>query len=430
MTSSAHAVSLKEALEQTYMENPVIQAERESLAAVDERVAQAVSEWRPTVTGDYSKGRQKISFGGAANRYTEKEALQLTFEQPIFDGFGSRARLDSAEQEVMAGRELLRAVEQEILLQAITSYMDVVRDLEIVDLSGSNVKVLNKQLGASQERFDVGEVTRTDVSQSQSRLSRSEAEQSQAAGALVASRATFKRVVGVDADEVDVPNKIPALPTTLDEALEMALKHNPGLKRAEFVRDSLEEQIWSNKSQMLPSASLVGSMRREEGAGVSGGSEFDNDTLVVAMNVPLYQAGAASSRVRETKRRYQEAKYDAMDARNEAIERMTRAWQSLETARASIRANEAAIDAADVALEGVKQEQQYGARTVLDVLDAEQELFASRVNLVRSRRNELVAAYTILSVLGWLTPERLGLEVPVYNPEEHFEQVQYKPFGF
>lgn len=428
--SRAEAETLEDALEATYLTNPALKAQREALAATDEVVAQAISEWRPTVSADYLRGRQKIAFGGSNPAYTEKEAKQLTVRQPLFNSGGSVARLNAAKLQVLAGREQLRAVEQDIMLQAVTAYMDVVRDEAVLELSGNNVGVLQQQRTASEDRFEVGEVTRTDVSQSRARLSRAESEQAQSEGSLIASQATYKRITGVEVDELVPPARIPALPETLDEAIELALAHNPELQRALYREEALKHEIWRSKSALLPSATLEGAMRREEGAGIAGGSQFDNDTLTVNVSIPLYQAGAASSQVRQTKQNHQEAKYTAMDARNLAVERMTRAWQGLQTAQASIRANESAIEAAEIALDGVKQEQKYGARTVLDVLDAEQELFVARVNLVRSKRNEMVAAYTVLSVLGWLTPERLELEVPVYNPEEHYDHVKYLPFGF
>ncbi|MGB1539550.1 MAG: TolC family outer membrane protein, partial [Rickettsiales bacterium] len=432
LSADAHALSLKETLEQAYKFNPVIKSEREALGATDEGVSQAISEWRPTVSADYVRGRQKISFGGAAASHSDKVTKQLSIEQPIFDGMGSVARYRSAKFQVMAGRAQLESVVQDILLQAITAYMDVVRDTAVLDLSTNNVGVLGKQLQASRDRFEVGEVTRTDVAQSEARSSRAKSEEAEAQGALEASRAIFKRVIGADPDALDVApsHTMPEVPGSLQEALDIALEENPVLLQANYMEDALDKLVDSQKSGLLPSVALTGSLRREQGAGVSGGNDFDNDVVAVNVSVPLYQSGAQYSRVRTAKKDREEAKYNAIDARNETVEEVTRAWQSLKSSTASIEANRKSIEAAEIALDGVKQEQQYGARTVLDVLDAEQELFAARVNLVRAERNEKVAAYTLLAAMGRLTPEQLSLDVQRYDPQEHYDRVKYKPIGF
>jgi len=428
--SDAAALSLKEALETAYNTNPALKSARENLAATDEGVAQAISEFRPTVTADYSRGRQSISFAGAPEEYTDKETRQLTVDQPLFDGFGSVARYRSAKLQVSAGREQLGAVTQDVLLQAVTAYMDVLRDKAVLELSKNNVGVLNKQLDASEDRFEVGEVTRTDVAQSKARVSRAISEEAQADGTLASSVATFKRVVGDMPTALEEQKMIPELPATLEEAIAIAQQNNPNLLRANFTQEALDKQVSANKAGVLPSVSLQGYMRREEGAGVTGGNDYDNDVLALNVSIPLYQSGAEYSRVREATNNYQRARYDAMDVNNEVVERVTRAWESLQASEASIQANESAIEAAEIALDGVKQEQQYGARTVLDVLDAEQELFSARVNLARAQRNKLVAAYTLLSEMGSMTPQTLGMDVQLYNPKQNYERVKYKPIGW
>lgn len=426
----ASAISLKEALEAAYDSNPTIKAERENLSATDEGVARAVSEFRPTISADYSRGRQRLNFAGAGDSYTDRETAQLTVDQPLFDGFGSVARYRAARLQVQAGREQLSATTQDILLQAVSAYMDVLRDKAVLDLSRNNVGVLNRQLDASEARFEVGEVTRTDVAQSKARVSGAVSEEAQAKGALASSIATFRRVVGLMPNVLEEQKMIPQLPATLDEALAIAAQNNPTLLRANYTEDALGRTVNANKAAVLPSLSLQGYMRREEGAGVTGGNEFDNDALLLNVRVPLYQSGAEYSRVREAKQSYQRAKYTALDTGNEVIERVTRAWENLRSSSASIEANEAAIEAAGIALDGVKQEQQYGTRTVLDVLDAEQELFIAKVNLVRSQRDRLVASYTLLAETGQLTPQALGLDVALYDPKEHYREVKYKPVGW
>ena len=424
------AMDLRGALEQAYRFNPVLKSERNNLAAIDERVAQALSEWRPTVEGQYVRGRQRSDYSNTGDVYSTNETKGISIEQPIFNGGGSIARFNATKLDVKAGRARLQSVTQEILLQSISAYMDTVRDKAVLDLSRNNVGVLNKQLDASEDRFSVGEVTRTDVAQSKARLSRAASDEAQAEGSLIASKATFKRVIGVGPDMLQAPLQIPEVPGTLDETIDIALKNNPNLQRSSFEELSSKSVVNSEKSRILPTVSLRGAMQRQQGAGVFGRDDYDVDSVTMNVRVPLYQSGSEYSRVRQASSNYEKAKYDTADANNDTIERATRAWQALETSRATIQATKSSIEAAEIALDGVKQEQQYGARTVLDVLDAEQELFVAKVNLVRAQRDEIVAAYTLLGVMGQLTPERLELNVAVYNPEEHYEKVKYKPFGF
>lgn len=426
----ASALSLKEALETAYNANPEIKSERENLGATDEGVAQAVSEFRPTAAVDYSRGRQRSSYAGADAEYGDKETRQLTLDQPIFDGFGSVSRYRAAKLQVSAGREQLSAVTQDVLLRTVTAYMDVLRDTAVLELSKNNVGVLNKQLDASEDRFDVGEVTRTDVAQSKARVSRAISEQAQSEGRLASSMASFERLVGMSPSSLEEQKMIPELPAALEQAIAIARENNPSLQNANYRQQSLQEQVNASKAAVLPSVSLQGYLRREQGAGVTGGNDYDNDAVTMNVRVPLYQSGSEYSRVRESKQNYLRAKYTALDTSNETVERVTRAWEDLQASIASIQANESAIDAATVALDGVKQEQQYGARTVLDVLDAEQELFSARVNLVRSQRDKLVAAYTLISEMGQLRPQTLGLEVPIYDPKANYQRVKYKPIGW
>lgn len=427
---AAYALSLKSALESAYNTNPRLKSEREALAATDEKVSQAFAEFQPNVGLDYSTGRQATTFGTGSENYSDRKATQLAVEQPLFNGLGSVARYKSANLQVEAGRARLKSIEQEVLLQAISAYLDVMRDKAVFDLSDSNVEVLRKQLGASKDRFDVGEVTRTDVAQSESRLSRAIAERAQAEGSVVGSKAVFEHVVGTAPDALVAPTEFPELPASLDEVLALADANNPDMQRQELTQQALSREVMSAKSRLLPTVSLRGIMRREEGAGQLGTSDYDNDSVTLNVSVPLYQSGAQWSRSREAVNNHEKAKFDTAETRNDLRDRVVRAWQGLLTSRATLEANRDAIKAAEVALDGVKQEQQYGARTVLDVLDAEQELFAARVNYVRAQRNEIVSIYTVLAASGQLTPQRLGMEVTEYDPKENYDHVKHRWIGF
>ncbi len=419
------------ALVATYKDNPRIKAERERQKATDEGVAQALSGFRPTVTAGYDKGRQRTAFNGAAWSYGKSEDKSLSVEQPLFRGFGTISGYQSAKQRVKAGAFQLSATEQRVLLQAIAAYMDVVSDASILDLARNNRDVLQKQLDASNERFNVGEVTRTDVAQSEARLSQAKTQVISAEGRLISSVAEFERVVGYKPEgTLPTPQSIPELPATLKEALEQAQRANPELLSAVHSAKSSEFDVLTRQSTILPRVSLVGTMNRQEGAGVLGTSTFDQDSLTVQVNVPLYQSGAEYSRVREAKKTARQRSEQAIDARMAVDEEVTKAWEQLETAINTISTRNDQIKAAEIALDGVKQEQEYGARTILDVLDAEQELFVARSNLVGAQRDRVVAAYNVLLTLGRLTPGNLGLPVAQYDPSENYRDIKWLPAGF
>ncbi len=420
-----------DALVATYKENPRIEAERQRQKATDESVAQAVSGFRPNVSASYGRGRQRTSFDGGDWNHSDTEDKGLSVEQPLFRGFGTISEFKSAKQRVLAGAYQLSAVEQQVMLQGIAAYMDVVANTSILELARNNRDVLSKQLEASNERFGVGEVTRTDVAQSEARLSQAKTQVIASEGRLISGIAEFERVVGYKPEgTLTPPENIPSLPSTLKEALEQAAAANPQLLSAVHSAKSSDYDVRTNQSVLLPRVALVGNMSRQEGAGVLGSSQFDQDSVTLQVSVPLYQSGAEYSKVRQAKNVARQRKEESHDARRTADEDVTHAWEQLETAIDTIRTREDQITAAEIALEGVKQEQEYGARTILDVLDAEQELFNARTNLVAAQRDRVIAAYSLLLTLGRLTPKNLSLPIKDYDPVEHYNDVWWLPIGF
>ena len=431
VTAPATTNPFVDALVATYQNNPRIKAERERQKATDEGVSQALSGFRPTVSADYSKGRQRTAFNGGAANTSDSENRSLSVEQPLFRGFGTISGYQSAKQRTKAGAYTLSATEQRVLLEAIAAYMDVVSDVAILDLARNNREVLAKQLEASNERFNVGEVTRTDVAQSEARLSQAKTQLIAAEGRVISSMAEFERTIGYKPEqELEAPKVIPQLPATLDEALAQARRANPELLAAVHSAKSSEFDVRTRQSTILPRVSLVGSLSRQDGAGVLGSSEFNQDSIAVQVSVPLYQSGAEYSRVREAKNTARQRSAEAIDTRMAVDEAVTQAWEQLETAINTIGTRNDQINAAEIALDGVKQEQEYGARTILDVLDAEQELFNARTNLVAAQRDRVVAAYNLLLTLGRLTPQYLELPVAQYDPNVHYESIKWLPIGF
>lgn len=429
-TSLAHASSFTDALEATYKNNPNIQAERQRQEATDEGVARALSGFRPTIGLGYEKGERDTKIGGISTDgdYTDKTA---NLNQPLFRGGSTIAEYQAAKQRVRAGQYQLSGVEQRYLLEAITNYMDVVANSSILELSRNNQGVLDKQLKASKDRFDVGEVTRTDVAQSEARLSNAQTQVISAEGQLISSIAAFERVIGYKPEgTLTVPDQFPTLPASLDEALAQARTANPQLLSSIHSAKSAKFDVNADIGTLLPQVALVGNLTRQDGAtGVAGG-DYEQDTIGIRVSVPLYQSGAEYARIRESKAIARQRKHQSMDTQQLVEEQVTQAWEDLETAIATTKTRSDQIKAAEVALDGVRQEQEYGARTVLDVLDAEQELFTARTNLVRAQRDRVVAAYNLALTLGELTPNNLGLSVAQYDPNEHYEDTKYKFIGF
>ena len=429
--SSAFADDFINALKSAYETNPRLKAQREVLKATDENVAVAVSGWRPTIGANYSDGRERSQFGNAAREYGDTKSKTLTFEQPLFSFGETWSRVKSAKNSVKAGQQQLRDFEQSVLIDAVTAYMDVVQNTAVLDLSRKNVGVLKKQLKASNDRFEVGEVTRTDVAQSEARLSAAESETIQAEGALASARATFKRVIGYEAPaNLPLPKNLAGLPASLAEALKLAEAQNPSLLASDHLTKAADNDVDANLANLLPDVSLQGRMNREEGSGSTGGSDFDSDSILLNVRIPLYQSGSEYSAIRRSKDVLAQRKFERANAKDATIEAVTSAWEEHQAAKGTIKSRQDAIDAAEIALDGVKQEQQYGARTTLDVLDAEQELFIAKVNLVRAQRNEVVAAHNLLASFGKMTAQDIKLQAEIYNPDEHYDNVKYKFIGF
>lgn len=427
---SAEAVTLKETLKATYEFNPELKSERANLEAVDEDLSQAIAGFRPTISAGYDRGRQRTQIGAAAENTRTTESKDISIQQPIFNGFGTVKRVEGNRYRVRAAREQLRSKEQEILLNAVTSYMDVVRDTSVLEFSRNNEKVLEEQLKAVRDRFAVGEVTRTDVAQAEARLSIAVSGRVQAEGNLVTSKATYVRIVGEAPENLSAEFEMPILPNSLEEATQMARAGSPDLKRAEFLTKSGDSAVDASMSSLLPSVALVGSMERSTGNTFMGGGDVENDSVVMNVSIPLYQSGAEYSRIRQAQSNHERTKQSEADTHNRLLENVVQAWKTVETDRAIIKSNEDAIKAAEVALDGVRQEEQYGARTTLDVLDAEQELFQAQVNFVRSQRDYAVAVFDLAAVLGKLTAEGQKIDTEAYDPDAHYRQVKYKILGF
>lgn len=414
------------ALVSAYETNPMLKAEQEALKAADESVAQALSGFRPNAGANYERGRARTDISNGWD-YHDTTSQSLTIEQPLFNGFETLYGFQSAKQRVKSARQRLREVEQQVLYDAADAYSDVLEKQSVMQLAQSNVEVLDQQLKAVTERFDVGELTETDVAQARARLAKADAELRRAEGDLKATQATFVRVVGFTADNLLPSSMLPPLPATLDEALAIAEKQNPTLLGAIHDEKASNYEIGSRTGVLLPDVSLRGNMSRTKGGSIV--NQLDTDSVTVNVSVPLYQSGAEYSRIREAKNQYQQSKYLSIDVKNAVIEAVTRTFENYQASLAVITSTQASVDAAEIAKEGVKQESDFGLRTILDVLDAEQELFESKVNLVRANRAKVLQAYQLLAAIGKLNASDLNLDVSTYDPTAHYNEIKWLPAG-
>jgi outer membrane protein len=425
----ASAQSLTEVLATAYSTNPALLAARNELRAQNELVPQALSGWRPTISGTALVGHSWADSRIGTNQ-SDPRSIGVDLTQPVYRGGRTVAATRQAENLVSAQRARLVAVEESVLFNAATAYMDVVRDMAVLELNINNEQVLARQLSASRDRFEVGEITRTDVAQSEARLAGATAGRIAAEGELAASRARFVEVVGDAPGTLQTPPIVTTLPSSLEEAIEVAVSANPDVIAADYVERAARDGVDVVFGELLPSVSLRTSVLDETDISpFSDTGEEKTARIEAQLSVPLYQAGEVSSRVREAKKRASQRRLEMAQQRRTAAQIATTAWETLSTARAQITSFQAQVRSDEIALEGVREEAQVGSRTVLDVLDAEQELLNARVSLVRAKRDEIVAGFQILQAVGNLTARDLNLPVEYYDYQADYLEVRNKLWG-
>lgn len=439
--SSASAQSLEEALAKAYANNPTLAVQRAKTRATDEQVPQALSAYRPTVkataqvTQQWTQTSPEVKTPGA-KYYSDSlpKTLGVTLNQPLYDPTAAPG-VRAAEAAVQAQRATLAATEESVLLNAATAYLNVVQYQAVLALTKNNEAVLKRQLDASNDRFRVGEYTRTDVAQSESALSQSTASRVQAEGQLASALATFQRYIGVKPGELKAVKPKFELPKTLDEAVAIAVANNPNVLAASFQELSQRHVIDKAFGAMLPSASLQVQGSRTFDSAQAGGvsntriNSSDSLSIMGQVVIPIYSAGLPEAKVREAKQTQNQYRIQMTDVHDQTVESTISAWQSLQTARANVESYKKQIEASRIALDGVRQEALVGSKTVLDVLNQEQTLLSARVNLVTSERNEAVAAFTLLSALGQMTAARMGLKVAAYDPAVNYKGVRERWTG-
>jgi len=429
------ADTLPWALVQAYQNNPVLNAQRASLRAQDEAVPQALSGYRPRVSVTASVGNQytqtlskTATAGGPV--YTGSRAdltphsVGLTATQTLFNGFQTANRTRQAEAQVSSGRATLAFTESTVLLQAATAYMNLLRDAAILDLQRRNVEVLQEQLRQTRDRFNVGEVTRTDVAQAESRLAAGRAQVLTAESNYISSKAAYRQQIGVEPGRLAAASPVDRYtPRTLAAAIEAGREFNPAVAAAMFGIDVALLQVKINEGALLPTVTAQVNVQQSWEVSPIIMKQLDA-SIVGQVTVPIYQGGQEYSLIRQSKETLGQQRISLDTTRDQVQANVTQAWGQLDAAKAQIQATQAQVNSAEIALNGVREEARVGQRTTLDVLNAQQELVNARVALVTAQHDRVVASYTLLSAVGGLSVGGLGLKTTVYDPMTHYQQVR------
>jgi outer membrane protein len=435
--TAARGQTLESALMQAYQNNPSLNSQRAATRAIDEGVPQALSGYRPKVAITGVGGEQTssttsktINFGlgtySTVAGYNSPASVGATVTQTLFNGFQTANRTRQAESAVLAARATLRLTEQTVLLNAATAYMNLLRDTAILDLQRRNVEVLQEQLRQTRDRFNVGEVTRTDVAQAESSLAAGRSQVLLAEANYTASVATYRQVIGSEPGKLSPASPVDRFsPHSLPGAIAVSSANNPAVTTAQYNVDVALEAVKVAEGALYPTVTVQGSYQKNWLTPQSlSVMDSYNASVLGTLSVPIYQGGAEYSLIRQAKETLGQKRLDLDSARDQIRQNVVQAWGQLDAAKANINATQAQVQASEIALNGIREEARVGQRTTFDVLTAQQTLVNARVALVTAQHDRVVASYTLLSAVGRLSPEVLALRVPVYDATVHYKQVR------
>jgi outer membrane protein len=430
--SPVWAETLESALARAYAGNPQLNAGRAGVRATDENVAIAQSGYRPNVAVQASVG---VSYTqGNLSGISQTQTLipgqaGLTVTQNLFNGFQTDNTTRRAESTVYSQRESLRFTELTTLFNAAQAYMDVLRDTANLELNRNNVEVLEEQLRQTRDRFNVGEVTRTDVAQAEARLAGARSQVSAAESQLRSSIGIYRQVIGVEPRQLAPGRPLDRfVPASLNAAVDIGLKEHPSILSQMHAVDAAEAQVKVLEGALYPSVSVQGSVAQ------SYDQQIRNSNGVAAsilgrLTIPIYQGGQEYAQIRQAKEQVGQARIQVEQVRDQIRAAVVSAWGQLEAAKAQVIASQAQVQANEVALNGVREEARVGQRTTLDVLNAQQELLNARVNLIVAQRNRVVFSYGVVQAIGRLTARYTALPVATYSAKTHYDQVKDLWYG-
>ncbi len=423
--------SLAQALKSAYRFNPALLAERKGLEATDEDVSQARAGFRPRVIGTADAGHQELRTNPASpgDGSTKPRGYTIQITQSLFQGFQTVNAVRQAEANVLAARESLRTVEQNTLLNAVTAYVDVIRDRAIVRLRENNVRVLTREKRATDARFTAGDVSRTDVAQSEARRAGAVSALDLAKSNLRTSEAIYQQVIGHMPGRLREP-KLPQrnIPSSVQQGIQQAQQESPAVVQAAFLEKAATHNIDQLTGALLPTVDLEADYTNRFDTSAFT-AQAETLTFTGRLNIPFYQGGGVYAQIRKARRLREQRGQQIENQRRIARANFITGWSSRRAAVAQLRSDRVQVRANRTALTGVRAEEDVGQRSILDVLDAEQELLDSQVSLVGTKRDLVVATYGILSAVGRLTAADIGLQVEQHDPEEYYGLVRQKPWG-
>src|ERR1700686_4665498 len=432
----ALADTIEAALVRAYQSNPQLNAQRAQVRSTDENVPQALSGYRPKVAVTARAGYQypdsNSTQGGTPTTIVRTEihgtdaprSAGLTVSQTLFNGQQTANKTRAAESQVSGAREGLRVLDQTVLLSAATIYMDYLRDSAIVEVQKSNVRVLEQTLKQTKDRFNVGEVTRTDVAQSEAQLAAGKTQLLTADANLTTTKANFRRIIGNEPEALAPGSPVDRfLPGTLPGAVELSLIENPNVTAAMFGIDVNYLTVKVNEGALLPTVSLQASVQQSYEQTMTIFRSFGASALA-QLSVPVYQGGAEYSLIRQSKETLAQQRLVLEQTRDQIRANVVTAWGQLVATKAQVSSAQSQVAASEIALNGVREEAKAGQRTTLDVLNAQQALVNARVALVTAQHDRVVASYSVLNAVGRLSPQVLNLNTNVYDPSVHYQQVR------
>jgi outer membrane protein len=431
----ARAETLSDVLVRAYQTNPQLNAERARQRGTDETIPQALAGYRPQIAAQLSAGLMGLRNllpdtaagpGGSQSAMLRPWSAGVTVNQTIFNGLKTANSVRQAESLVRSGREILRGMEQSVLLDAVTAYMGVLANQTLVDAQKLNVGFLKETLDTTRKRLDAGDVTPTDVAQAEARFARGNADLNAAEVNLAVSQATYKLVIGAMPGRLAPAETVDRLaPRQRDEAVVASAREHPAVLGATYDVDSAQYAVNIAQAAFWPTVSVQGNIQRQvETDTTLGTTRTDSASVIGQATVPIYDGGLAASQVRQAKETLAQMRLVLDRARTQAETAVAAAWVTNEGARIQITAAESEVKAATLALQGVQREAQAGQRTTLDVLNAQSDLMTARVRLIQAQRDRVIASYTLLSALGRLDRDHLSLATPDYDPTVHYHQVR------
>lgn len=414
LASEASALSLKEALEHTLKTNPTLAAQQQVVEQARQAVKSARAGFLPSLdaTADFAKERQE---SGTTTSNSDPRTYALTLSQPLFNGLGTKSAYEASQNRLEGSEAVLVNQQQQTILAAATAYMNVLRDLKVLELNRFQVEVLSKQLEATNSRFSLGEVTKTDVSQAEARLAAARASMISAEGQLTTSRAVFSQVIGLQADGLAWPLIVPETPQSWQAVEADILREHPQIVSSMANLSAAEDDINVTRGDFMPDLTASAALRRREGIGSfsgTGADEIDEQVIGLNLSVPLFRGGDTVARYRSAKARRNQIEETLNDSKRVVRSELIDAYNAYQTVRAQLKSLEEAVGANQLALRGVENEATVGTRTVLDVLDARQELLQTQVDLTAASTNVVINAFRLMAAIGRLTPDALADMLP------------------